>query len=168
MPDCHKKGAVLVVIGCLFHELDLSIEDEIVSKEGDVIFSLSHSLNEVFVVILSGQKDCRRPAFKELVECIIMIFVVVRNRICPELVVDMVVCVAGSPPNADWRRLCPILVVYYAGVPISFVDSTHGKRTWPRGAPSMMQTRRGALFVDLLLRSGTTYMVLGSSLEQLL
>ncbi len=34
-----------------------------------------------------------------------MIFVVVRNRICPELVVDMVVCVAGSPPNADWRRL---------------------------------------------------------------
>ena len=51
MPDCHKKGAALVVIGCLFHELDLSIEDEIVSKEDDVIFvSFSHSLNEVFIV----------------------------------------------------------------------------------------------------------------------
>ena len=40
-----------------------------------------------------------------LVKCIIMIFIVVRNRICPELVVDAVVCVAGSTPNAAWRRL---------------------------------------------------------------
>jgi hypothetical protein len=103
MPDCHKKGAALVVISCLFHELDLSIEDEIVSKEGDVIFS--HAPNEVFVDISPGQKDCRRPAVEVLGVCIILKFKVVHNSIGPELVVDVVVCVAGSPPNAAWRRL---------------------------------------------------------------
>jgi hypothetical protein len=102
MPDCHKK-ATLVVIGCLFHELDLSIEDEIVSKEGDVIFS--HAPNKVFVDISPGQKDRRRPAFEVLVKCVILKFIVVRNSIRPELVVDVIPSVAGSPPNAAWRRL---------------------------------------------------------------
>ena len=82
----------------------MSIEDEIVLKEGAMIFS--HAPDEVFVEISSGEIDCRRLAIEVLMKCIIMKFIVVRGSIRPELVVNVIIHVAGGrPPNAAGRRL---------------------------------------------------------------